>query len=169
MGSVWLLSGVRPTSSSPSIDSTHQGSNLHCSSTGQTPEYASLTIFPGFRYPFFKLVLERGTHVFSRSTKRLNSPASLFRIWRMFLSLYVRPAGTLLFDFCSPFLPRGRRFLCLADKFVALSPPARDILPALVTILRACAPDLNFLQDFAELCVDVPYVAWPILAPGLGG
>ena len=48
-------------------------------------------------------------------------------------------------------------------------PPARDIRPALVTLLRACAPYLNFLQDIAELCVDVPFVTWPILAPGLGG
>ena len=34
---------------------------------------------------------------------------------------------------------------------------------------QACAPDCQFLQDFAELCVDVPFVTWPILAPRLGG
>ena len=52
---VWLSSGVRPTSSSPSIDSTHQASKLHWSSTGTTPEYVSLTIFPGSRCPFLKV------------------------------------------------------------------------------------------------------------------
>ena len=50
---VWLFSGVRPTSSSPSNDSTHQASKLHWSSTGTTPEYVSLTIFPGSRCSFF--------------------------------------------------------------------------------------------------------------------
>ena len=59
------------------------------------------------------------------------------------MSLYVRPARTLLFDFCSPFPSTWAVVLCLADKFVTLCPWARDILLALVTILTACAPDLK--------------------------
>ena len=108
---------------------------------------------------FFQLVLERGTDV-----------SSPFKIWRIFSSLCVRPAGTLLFDFCSPFPSTwavvfvSRRQVCYS-----VSPRRGDILLALVTILIACAPHLTFLHDFAELCVDVPFVAWLILAPGLGG
>ena len=85
------------------------------------------------------------------------------------MSPYVRPAGTLLVAFCSPFPSTWAVVLFLADKFVALCLLARDILLALVTIFRVCVPHLNFLQDIVELCVDVPCVTWPILAPGLGG
>ena len=40
----------------------------------------------------------------------------------------------------------------------------------LATLPRACAPELNFLaQDITGPCVDVPFMTWLILAPGLDG
>ena len=104
--------------------------------------------------------------MFSKSTKRLNFPASTCKNWRIFASLRVPPAGTSLFDLALflasalPVLATWAVFSCLVDKILTPCPLARIISPTLVTILRTCAPDLKFLQDFAEPCIDVPFVTW---------
>ena len=63
-------------SSSPSIGSTNQRSKLHLSSTGRTSEYVLSTNFLDSRCPFLSWCWNV-VPLFSRSMKRLNSPASL--------------------------------------------------------------------------------------------
>ena len=91
----------------------------------------------GLSMPIFISWFWNVAPMFSRSTKRWNSPASPLNNWRT-LQPRVPPAGTLTFFLHrSPFFVfTWTAFSCLAGRLFTLRPPARDCFPVLATVFR---------------------------------